>query len=195
VAAGRQGSTVVDPDPFDPVLPRWHWRSRHTAFLEGTTPEAAFAAVRSVTRAELAATAARRPEDRAATVVEDLDRQGFVALGDPGPTTLLVGRVGHLWQAGRATGRPSVTADSFASFSESGGYAKSAMLLAARPFGPDTVLVAEWRVLAIDEHALAGFSGQWLIATWSRRLPPAELLVAIRRRLGVGRHSERRRAA
>jgi hypothetical protein len=53
------------------------------------------------------------------------------------------------------------------------------------------VLVTESRVLATDERTLEGFSRQWLVAAWSRRLSHVELVTAVRARLGIRRRSDR----
>lgn len=176
---------VTDPDPLDPLLPRWHWRSRHTAFL-ATPPAAAFAAAGAVTLSELPATAALRRADPGVGLLEDLVDQGFVPFDGHGATVRVLGRIGHLWQAG---GRPT-SAGHFGSFAEP-GFAKVALLLAALPYRDETVLVTESRVLATDERTLEGFSRQWLVAAWSRRLAHVELVTAVRARLGIRRRSDR----
>ena len=182
---GMGPPAVTDPDPLDPLLPRWHWRSRHTAFLNAP-PAVAFAAASAVTLAELPATAALRRADPGVGLLDDLVDQGFVPLDGQGGTVRVLGRIGHLWQAGgRAT-----TAGHFASFAEP-GFAKALLLLAALPYRDETVLVTETRVLATDERTLEGFSRQWLIAAWSRRLSHVELVTAVRSRLGIRRRSDR----
>ena len=188
--SGQGHRSVVDPEPLDAILSRWHWRSRHTAFIPHTTAKVAFATVATVTRAEVTSSAALQGADPTVTLLEQLARRGFFPLSgpaDPEATAMLLGRIGHLWQAASRTG----SAAEFASFDEP-GYARAALLLAVHQCGEDALMVAEARVLATDEHTVDGLSRQWLRTAWSRRLPLAELLSATRARLGTGRHSDRR---
>jgi hypothetical protein len=177
--------------PLDEFLPDYDANEIHSTRV-AAPPEAAMAAVRSLTAREVPVLVAlmalrslparlrgRRPRPREGTILENFLRGGFVTLADR-PDELVVGAVGRFWLASAEVRR--VSADEFGAFREP-GYAKAAFNMHAQPApGGGTLLTTETRIQATDDAARRSFGRYWRLIHPGSAVIRLAWLRAIRRR-------------
>lgn len=160
------------------ALPEYHFRERHQRRVDAS-PEAVFAAIRSVTLAEtpVARTLMRLRGMHAGSVrpiVEEMDAEGFVQLAETPLQELLYTAIGQPW---KPVGGKRPDAADFRAFAEP-GYAKMGFNF----WLEHGVLSTETRVLLTDERSRKLFRRYWLVIRPFSGLIRREWLRAIARR-------------
>jgi hypothetical protein len=168
---------------LDDVLPAPDWATRNERHIDAP-PEAALAAARAVTLAEMPLAAVllglrslrvRRPP-RIPFLVLVEKRVGLARVGDDVWAGLQ--QPWHLRGAGRRV-------DDFAAFAEP-GWVKIALDLTAAPAGAGTLLATETRIAATSEDARRAFGRYWRVVRPGSDLVRASWLRAAERRVTVG---------
>ena len=141
------------------ALPEYDFSERHQRRVDAS-PEAVFAAIRSVTLAEtpIARTLMRLRGLRAGSkrpLVEEMDGEGFVQLAEEPLRELVYTAIGQPW---KPLGGKRAVADDFRAFAEP-GYAKMGFNFRL----DDGVLSTETRVLLTDERSRKAFRRYWLV--------------------------------
>ena len=141
------------------ALPEYDFSERHQRRVDAS-PEAVFAAIRSVTLAEtpIARTLMRLRGLRAGSkrpLVDEMDSEGFVQLTEEPLRELVYTAIGQPW---RPLGGRRPVAEDFGAFAEP-GYAKMGFNFRLE----DGVLSTETRVLLTDERSRKAFRRYWLL--------------------------------
>ena len=160
------------------ALPEYHFQERHERRVDAT-PEAVFAAIRTVTLAEtpVARGLMRLRGLRAGSVrplVEEMDGEGFVELAEEPLRELLYTAIGQPW---RPRGGKRADAAGFRTFTDP-GYAKMAFNFRFE----EGMLSTETRVLLTDERSRKRFRRYWFVIRPFSGLIRREWLRAIARR-------------
>ena len=168
------------------ALPEYDFSERHQRRVDAS-PEAVFAAIRSVTLAEtpIARTLMRLRGLRAGStrpLVEEMDSEGFVQLTEEPLRELVYTAIGQPW---RPLGGKRAVADDFRAFAEP-GYAKMALDLRAVPDGDGARLETETRVFLTDGSSRRRFGAYWLVIRPFSGLVRRSWLQAARRRAEAG---------
>jgi len=163
------------------VLPEYHFRERHERRVDAT-PEAVFAAIRTVTLAEtpVARALMRLRGLRAGSVrplVEEMDAEGFAQVAEDPLQEVVYGAIGQPW---KPLGGKRADAGDFGAFAEP-GYAKMGFNFRLE----NGVLSTETRVLLTDERSRKLFRRYWLVIRPFSGLIRREWLRAIARRAAV----------
>ena len=182
---------------LDDFLPRFDVNEVHASHV-AAPPEIAWEAINAVTAREirlLAPLMALRslparltggdgPDRRTdhLPIIEAMQRQGFVRLGErPGEEGVL-GIVGRFWSPNAmATLRRFDGAPGFTAFAEP-GYAKAAMDLRVEPDGDGSLVTTETRIAGTDPGATRRFRLYWLLVGTGSALIRRSWLGAIRAR-------------
>ena len=182
---------------LDALMPRFEFREVHSVVIRAQ-PDEIFAAIRSVTPAEMLLVGAlfalralpsrllgRGPGIRPVSgrpLLEQARQGGFVLLGEAPGQEIVLGTVGAFWSL---RGGPSVrlaSAQEFVDFMNP-GYAKAAMNFSVEAVGTRrTRLRTETRILPTDPTARRKFSRYWRVIHAGSALIRRMWLGAIKRR-------------
>jgi hypothetical protein len=170
---------------IDDVLPRWDWRSAHTARVTAS-PERAAAAVREFRGRDLPVTGAlmrvralgRRTFDDRPTV-ETMTRLGLAVLVDDRYAVVLGGALSP-WRL-RGGHRAIASADELRAFAEP-GWVRVAAAFTVTPEGTGSRVATETRIAATDDVARRRFGRYWRLIGPFSSVTRREMLAAIRRR-------------
>lgn len=176
---------MVSSATLDLLVPRWHWRSRSTLFVDAPAA-GVMLAMEQVTLSELPGAAAHRAREShrdasGVTVLADLFEQGFFLLHEEADRELILGRVGQFWRTDGGGAAPVAGRRAFVDFTEP-GHAKAVLCITACPWGSITLLAIENRVLATDDRTYREFNGHWLVGAWANAAGRQQLLNAVRDR-------------
>jgi hypothetical protein len=182
---------------LDEVLPSYDVNEIHSTRV-GASPEAALAAVKSVTAKEirllgplmairmLPSRLRHGPRlDRAtdAPVLDQFLHAGFVVLGERPASELVVGAVGRFWSLGGNAPLKTIRArEDFVAFAEP-GHAKAAMNFLVVPDEGGTRIVTETRVAGTSAEATKSFRRYWRVIRLGSGAIRRSWLAAIRRRV------------
>ena len=174
---------------LDDVMPDYDMHEVHELRV-AASPEAAYAALKAVSAREVRLFGplmrlrtfgrSQRVFDQGAPLLEELEKIGFVRLGERPGEEVVVGAIGRFWSP---TGNRPRRIDDFASFEEP-GYAKAAMNFAVFSDGDRSRITTETRVIGTDAEASRKFRRYWLVIRLGSGAIRRSWLNAIERRLG-----------
>ncbi len=150
---------------LDRFMPEWDVAEHHEIEVSAS-PARAFAAVMDLDltssptiRVLFVARGLGGP--RRAHTLGDLERIGFVRLGEDPPHEVVLGIVGRFWRPMGGILRGWTAAD-FPTFAQP-GYAKAAWNFTVAPAGDGAVVSTETRVIATDDAARRSFRRYWWV--------------------------------
>jgi hypothetical protein len=176
---------------LDELIPDYDVHNVHSLWVPAA-PAAAYEAVKTVSAREvrlfgplmLVRSFGRlsRVLDVEAPLLEEMEKVGFMALGERPGEEVVLGAVGRFWSP--LGNQPRVVED-FSSFDEP-GYAKAAMNFRVSAEGSGCRLTTETRIVGTDAAATRKFRPYWLLIRLGSGAIRRSWLKAIRRRLSAG---------
>jgi hypothetical protein len=175
---------------LDEVMPNYDVHEVHALWVPAR-PAAAYEAVKEVTAGEVRLlgplmrlrTFGRlgRANDPGRPVIAEMQKLGFIPLGERPGDEVVLGAVGRFWSP---TGNlPRATAD-FSGFNEP-GYAKAALNFTVRAERDGSRVTTETRIVGTDAEATRKFRRYWLLIRLGSGAIRRSWLKAIRRRLAA----------
>jgi len=173
---------------LDKVMPEYDVHEVHSLWMPAP-PADAFEAVKAVSAREIRLFGplmrlrrfgrSRPARDPRAPLTGELQKVGFIPLGERPGEEIVYGAVGRFWSP---TGNmPRATAD-FSAFDEP-GYAKAALNFTVRAERDGSLVTTETRVVGTDADASRKFRAYWLLIRLGSGAIRRSWLQAIRRRL------------
>jgi hypothetical protein len=173
---------------IDEVMPEYDAHEVHSLWVSAA-PEAAYEAVKAVSTREVRLfgplmrlrTFGRlgRLIDVRAPLIGEMQKVGFMWLGERPGEELLVGAIGRFWSP--FGNKPRVVED-FVAFAQP-GYAKAALNFTVRREGDGSRISTETRIVGTDAVARRKFRRYWLVIRLGSGAIRRSWLKAIRRRL------------
>lgn len=171
---------------LDEVMPDYDVHEVHSLWMP-TAPADTYEAVKAVTAREIRLFGplmrlrmlGRLRLNPGAPVIGEMQKAGFVPLGERPGEEVVYGAIGRFWSP---TGNmPRATAD-FSAFDEP-GYAKAAMNFTVRTEGNGSRVTTETRIVGTDAESTRRFRRYWLLIRPGSGAIRRSWLKAIRRRL------------
>ena len=174
---------------LDRLLPDYDVHEVHELRVPAS-PETAYAALKAVCAREVRSFGplmrlrtfgrSQRVFDQHAPLLEELEKIGFVELGERPREEIVVGAICRFWSP---TGNRPRPIDDFSSFAEP-GFAKAAMSFTVVSDGDGSRITTETRVIGTDAEASRKFRRYWLVIRLGSGVIRRSWLKAIERRLG-----------
>jgi hypothetical protein len=173
---------------IDEVMPEYDVHEVHSLWVPGP-PQAAYEAVKAVSTREVRLfgplmrlrTFGRlsRVVDQRAPLLGEMQKVGFMWLGERPGEELVVGAIGRFWSP---FGNKPRVVDDFSVFSEP-GFAKAALNFTVTAEGGGSRVTTETRIVGTDAEATRKFRRYWLLIRLGSGAIRRSWLKAIRRRL------------
>jgi hypothetical protein len=182
---------------LDEVMPEYDVHEVHSLWVPAA-PAAAYQAVLAVSAREVrlfrplmqlrSAGRLERLIDERAPLLGEMQKIGFMPLGEKPSEEIVVGAIGRFWSP---LGNKPVVVEDFAAFTEP-GYAKAVLNFAVQADGEGSRITTETRVTGTDTAAKRKFRRYWWVIRAGSGAIRRSWLKAIRRRLVAGDGVEQR---